>query len=209
MGRVRIADPDVANTTDLHRQILFTEDDVTQERPKVLAARQRLGSANSECEIESMAVGFDAENAEALLDGMDLVVDCTDDFETRMLINEACLELATPWVHGACAATAGIVIPFAGRDAACYRCVVDHIPEPGVVPTTEETGILGPAAGATGSIQAAEAIKLLVDPGLVRQRIIYFDSLSNTYQTIDSKRKPDCPACAGRRYEFFLPPAGS
>ena len=203
VGMVRICDPDAVSFTDLHRQLLYTGDDASAGRHKVVAARERLTAANSEAEIEAEARMFDPSTAAALIDGIDLIVDCSDNFETRMLINDVCLKHSLPWVHGACVGTSGLVIPFPGGETACYRCIVDHIPDAGTVPTCEDLGILGPVAGMTGSLEAAEALKLLVKPKEVVQRIVYFESLSSTYESIGVHRKPDCPSCVGRSYEYL------
>lgn len=203
VGKLRIVDPDVVSLTDLHRQLLYIEDDVGKTRLKGLVAAERLTAANQETEVEPKAMGFDARSAADLIDGVDLLVDCTDNFETRMLINDVCLKHSMPWIHGACVGTSGIVIPFPGGETACYRCIVKQIPDPGSAPTCEEIGILGPVAGVTGCLEAAEAIKILVAPEHVRQRIIYFESVSYTFECLEAKRKPDCPACVGRDYEFL------
>ncbi len=201
VGLVRIADPDAVSSTDLHRQSLYSEDDVG--RPKPAAAAAHLGDANSTVELEPVERAFDPSSADGLVEGIDLIVDCSDNFETRMLINDACLKYSLPWVHGACVATAGIVIPFPGGESACYRCIVDHIPGPGSAPTNEESGILGPVAGLTGSLEAAEALKMLLRPEAVIQRLVHFDTWTSTFETIEVRRKPDCPACSGRNFEYL------
>ncbi len=203
VGTVRISDPDVVSSTDLHRQLLYTEDDVEKGRPKSVAARKRLGAANSTVVLEAVEERFDTSSVAGLIEGIDLLVDCSDSFETRMLINDVCLKYSIPWIHGACVGTAGIVIPFPGGESACYRCIVDHIPAPGSVPTNEETGILGPVAGMTGSLEAAEAIKMLLRPDAVTQRIVHFDTWLHLYESIEIRRKPGCPVCVGRRFEYL------
>jgi adenylyltransferase/sulfurtransferase len=197
IGTVRIADPDVVSFTDLHRQVLYDEDDAGKGTPKVEAAARHLRAANSGVKIEALRRGFDSSSAAGLIEGVDLLIDCSDNFDARMLINEICLEHSLPWVHGACVGSAGIVIPFPGAEAACYRCIVDHVPAPGSVPTNEEAGILGPVAGITGSLEAAEAVKMLLRPEAVIQRILHFDVWSHLYESIEVTRKPDCPACVG------------
>ena len=206
--RLRIVDPDVVSLTDLHRQLLYIEDDIDRNRLKPVVAAERLTAANQETEVEPKPVEFNARSAVDLIDGIDLLIDCTDNFQTRMLINDVCLKYSKPWIHGACVGTSGIVIPFPGGETACYRCIVKHIPDPGSAPVSEEIGILGPVAGVAGCLEAAEAIKLLVDPERVRQRIIYYESVSYTYECLEARRKADCPACVGRNYEFLTGPPG-
>jgi len=201
VGTVRISDPDVVGFTDLHRQLLFEENDAEKGRPKADSAAGHLLAANSTVKIDALKERFDFSSAAGLIDGVDLLIDCSDNFDTRMLINEVCLQHSMPWIHGACVGSTGIVIPFPGGDTACYRCIVDHIPAPGSVPTNEEAGILGPVAGITGSLEAAEAVKMLLKPEAVTQRIVHFDTWSYLFETIEVERKPDCPTCAGRRFE--------
>jgi adenylyltransferase/sulfurtransferase len=203
IGKIRIVDPDVVGMTDLHRQLLFTEKDVDDERPKVEVVAERLNQANSEVALEPVMETYKPENAESLAAGVDLIMDCSDNFETRMLLNEVCTRLSKPWVHGACVGTAGIIIPFPLCRTACYRCIVDHIPKPAAVPTCEGAGILGPLAGAVGCIEAAEGIKVLVNPEGSRQRLIYIDATSGEYETIEVRKRDDCPVCGSGVYEFL------
>lgn len=202
LGKILLVDRDVVSLTDLHRQVLFEEADLDRLSLKVNSAKDALFRGNHETEVEAIPAEFGPGNAGALAERVDLVVDCSDNFETRMLINDASLRYSTPWVHGACMGTSGIVIPFPIDSKACYRCVVDHIPG-GSTPPGIARGILGPVAGMTGSLEAAEAIKMLVVPDEVRTRIIYFDALSYTYETITVRRKENCPACVGGRYDFL------
>jgi adenylyltransferase/sulfurtransferase len=206
VGTVRISDPDTVSATDLHRQLLFTEDDAEKGSPKAEVAARRLGAANSTVKIEAVKARLDSSTAAGLIEGVDLIVDCSDNFDTRMLINEVCLERSVPWIHGACVGSSGIVIPFPGGEGACYRCIVDHIPAPGSVPTNEEAGILGPVAGMTGSLEAAEAVQMLLRPEAVTQRIVHFDTWLHLFESIEVERKPNCPACVGRTFEYLHGP---
>jgi molybdopterin/thiamine biosynthesis adenylyltransferase len=207
LGRIVLLDRDVVSLTDLHRQVLYDEADLEHLAIKVDRARAVLSRANRETEIEAVPEEFSPANAGALTERADLVVDCSDNFETRMLINDACLKYSTPWVHGACAGTSGIVIPFPEAAGVCYRCVVDHIPAGAA--SGSASGILGPVAGMTGALEAAEAIKMLVAPREARTIIIYFDALSYTYESIKVRGRQDCPACVGGRYDFLeAAPAG-
>ena len=202
LGKITIVDGDIVSLSDLHRQILYEETDLHPLSMKVNSAGTALSRANHETEIQAIPTVLGPDNAATLAGRADVVVDCSDNFETRMLINDVCLKHSTPWVHGACTGTSGIVIPFPTDAAACYRCIVDHIPI-SAVPPCEAPGILGPVAGMTGSLEAAEALKMLVAPDDVRTRIIHFDVLSYTYETISVRRREDCPACVGGRYDFL------
>ena len=203
LGKIRIVDPDTIDTTDLHRQVLFSEKDLEARGRKAEVAARRLREANSEVEIEPVVGEFSPETAESLVAGIDLIIDCSDNFETRMLINEVCTKLSKAWVHGACAGTAGIVAPFPVGGIACYRCIVDHVPKGGARTTCEDVGILGPLAGAVGCIEAAEAITMLVDPHTFKQRLIYIEVLSHTYETIEVRKRSGCPVCVCGVHEFL------
>jgi adenylyltransferase/sulfurtransferase len=203
VGRLRIIDRDVVGITDLHRQILFDETDVAEVRLKTQVAAERLGEANSSVEVEPVFAELSPANAESLTGDADLVVDCTDNFETRMLLNDVCTRNSRPWIHAACMGTAGIVIPFPPAAAACYRCIVDHIPGAGPGQATSNPAILGPVAGAVGAIEAIEAIKMIVSPMHVCQKVIYFDSMSCTWETIEVKPKADCPVCGKGLYSYL------
>jgi molybdopterin/thiamine biosynthesis adenylyltransferase len=203
VGRIRIVDPDVVGTTDLHRQVLFVEKDLDGQRPKAEVAAERLRQANSEVEVEAIVGEFNPRTAEPLVAEADLIMDCSDNFETRMLLNEVCTKLSKAWVHGACVGTAGIVVPFPADGIACYRCIVDHVPGPGAQTTCVEAGILGPLAGAVGCLEAAEGMTMLVNPAAVRQCLIYIEVLSHTYRAIEVRKRSDCPVCGRRLYEYL------
>lgn len=205
LGRVLVVDPDIVSLTDLHRQILYGEVDAEHLTSKACTAADALRSSNREACVEAMQVRFTPENGSSLIAGFDLLLDCTDNFETRMLINDVCLKCGVDWVHGACTGTAGMVIPFPAAGGVCYRCIVDHIPS-GTAGGQAAQAIFGPAAGIVGCLEAAEAIKMLIAPESVRPRIVFFDLLSDTHETIGVGRKKDCPACVGGTYEYLERP---
>jgi molybdopterin/thiamine biosynthesis adenylyltransferase len=203
VGKLRIVDGDVVEISDLHRQILFDDGDVADLRPKARAAAERLEQANPEVWIEPVVTDFSPENAEELAGDVDLIVDCSDNFETRLLLNEVCTKLSKPWIHGACISELGIVVPFPSSGSACYRCIVDHVPIPESVPSCREVGILGPVAGIVGSIEAAEAVKLIVNPSRSRQVIMFIDMLSYRFKALSPKRRLDCPVCSHGVYDYL------
>ncbi len=202
VGRMRLVDADVVSLTDLHRQIHYYEEDTGGLHLKVVIAARRLRACNAEVEIEPIAAEFNPASATELIDGVDLVLDCSDNFATRMLINEVAVKYNLPWIHGACFSTSGMVIPFPDRDKACYRCVVgdafarfaaQHEPLP----------ILGPVAGVVGCLEAMEAIKLLVDPDPVDQRMIHFDGARNIWETVEVSKHAGCLTCGKGIFEFL------
>jgi molybdopterin/thiamine biosynthesis adenylyltransferase len=201
VGRLRIVDRDVVGLTDIHRQILFDKADADEVNLKATIASERLTRANPEVSVEPVLTEFRPENADTLVADVDLLVDCSDNFQARMLINEVCLKHSKPWIHAACTDTTGMVIPFPVGSPACYACIVDHIPTG--YPTCEDVGILGPVAAAVGCIEAAETIRLILGSGPSEQRIILFDILSDTWETVRTRGKPGCQVCKGRTYRYL------
>jgi molybdopterin/thiamine biosynthesis adenylyltransferase len=205
IGKMTLVDPDVVSLTDLHRQILYDEADVEHLTGKVEAAGRVLRESNHEVGIETVQAELTPGNAERVAAGKDLIIDCSDNFRTRLLINDVCLKHSTDWVHGAATGAAGIVIPFPAGGDGCYRCVVDRVPVAGTG-GRGQPGVFGPAAGAVGCFEAAEAMRMLIAPTSVESRIIFFDIISNTYETIRMHRKKGCKACEGGIFEALEGP---
>jgi adenylyltransferase/sulfurtransferase len=203
VGSLTLIDRDIVDRSDLHRQILYDRIDVAEARPKAHAAAARLARAAPGVKIRPVATELTSGNADSLVSDVDLVVDCTDNFEARMLINDLCLKNAKAWVHAACISSMGIVVPFPVSAPACYRCIVDRIPKARSPQSCRELGILGPLAGMVGCLEAAEAVKMLIDTDLVRQQLIYIDALAYTYETIEVKGRRDCPACKLGVYDYL------
>jgi molybdopterin/thiamine biosynthesis adenylyltransferase len=204
LGKIVLVDPDVVSLTDLHRQILYDEADTEHLAAKVDAAGDALRRSNSGIDVEIVHARFGPGNAAELVGSVDLVVDCSDNFETRMVINDACLAYRVDWVHGACTGTSGLVIPFPSGGTVCYRCVVDHVPtrlKPGAAPTA----VFGPAAGMVGCLEASTAIKMLIAPESVHAGIVFFDMASGTYEAINVRHRKGCPACEQGRREVTAP----
>lgn len=202
IGRLRLVDRDVVSLTDLHRQIHYTEEDLQGLHLKVAVAERRLRASNSEVEVEPVAAELNPSNVTDLANGIDLILDCSDNFATRMLINEVAVKYRIPWIHGACLSSSGMVIPFADPTDGCYRCVVGDVLERFNQPE-EPLPILGPTAGAVGSIQALEAIKLLVNPDLSAKRMIHFDGATMVWETVEVTRRADCPVCSKRNFDLL------
>ena len=160
VGELLLVDRDVLEASNLHRQALFTEADVAEGLPKSVAAAAHLRAVDSSCRIEARVEDLDGSNALGLLRGADVVIDGTDNFEARHVLNEACLDLAFPWVHAAClgaTAVAWAIMP----GSACFACAVADAPAPGEVQTCETAGVLGPAVHLAAAVQVAEALKIL------------------------------------------------
>ncbi len=160
VGRLRLVDPDRVALDNLHRQMLYDEVDAAQAALKAQAAARHLGGINSEISFEAVTEAFQASNGRALLQGADLVLDCLDRPEPRLLLNDLCLELGLPWVHAGVAAAQGQVLVLRPGRTPCLRC---WLPSPGrPALTSQRDGILGPAAALLASLQAGEALKLLL-----------------------------------------------
>ena len=203
VGLLRIADRDVVELTNLQRQVLFDERDVAEHTPKAVAAARRLKEINSEVRVESLICDVHAGNIEDFVDG-DLIIDGTDNVETRYLVNDISVKHGLPWVYGACVGTEGRCMAVCPPGDACLRCVFPEPPSAAELPTCDTSGVLGPAAGLVASLQVTTAIRLLVGQHRA-QELVTVDVWRNRFRTIslaDAKR-PDCPCCGQRRFEFL------
>jgi adenylyltransferase/sulfurtransferase len=204
VGSIRICDRDFVELDNLQRQVLFDEEDVRQNLPKAVAAAQKIARINSGVKVDSQVVDVTWANIENLIADADLVLDGTDNFETRFLINDACVKHGKQWVYGGCVGGNGMVLTVIPEQTACFACVVPDLPAPGSAPTCDTAGVLGPAVGVVASLQAAEALKLLsgarnaVLPGLLT-----VDTWANVYQAFGVKRLPDCPTCVRKQFRFL------
>jgi adenylyltransferase/sulfurtransferase len=205
VGVLRIVDRDVVELTNLQRQVLFDESDAREGLPKAVAAARRLARINSDVSIEPHVADVDGENIETLVDAARLIIDGTDNVETRYLINEASVKRAIPWVYGACVGTEGRVLAIRSNGGPCLRCIFPTPPQPDELPTCDTAGVLGPAAAVVGALQAATAIKLLVGAGDGIAEMISLDLWSSRVKTINTAgaKRADCPTCGRRRFEFL------
>ncbi|MCT8356272.1 molybdopterin-synthase adenylyltransferase MoeB [Xanthomonas citri pv. anacardii] len=199
VGHLRIADDDVVDRSNLQRQILHTEDSVGTA--KVDSAARRIAALNPRVDIEAVQTRVTADNVEALLQDVDVVVDGADNFPARYLLNDACVKLAKPLVYGAVQQFEGQVSVFdAGRHrghAPCYRCLFPEPPPPEFAPSCAEAGVLGVLPGVIGLLQATEAIKLLLGIGAgLTGRLLSFDALAMRFRDIRLPPDPHCPVCA-------------
>jgi adenylyltransferase/sulfurtransferase len=193
-GRLGIVDDDDVELSNLHRQHLhFTPDIGT---PKAHSAASKLRFLNPGVVVEPYQVRLDAANAAALIEGHDLVVDCSDSFETRYAVNAACCAAGVPLVEGGVIGTSGLVMAIRPGEGACYRCAFPDPPPPGAAPSCAEAGVLGPAAGVIGSLQALEAIKLLTGVGEpLTGAFLQIDLATHAFLRVSVSRRDDCPDC--------------
>jgi sulfur-carrier protein adenylyltransferase/sulfurtransferase len=193
VGKVGLIDPDIVDLSNLHRQPLYASRDVG--RPKVMAARERLVEMNPDVEIEAMHAELVRENAERIVSDYDLVCDGTDRFEARYAVNDACVAKRKVNVYASVYRFQGQVTVFV-PGGPCYRCLFPQAPEPGSAPTCAEIGVMGSLTGLIGSLQASEALKILLGAGdpLVGRLLIY-DGLAGTTETIRYDKDRNCPKC--------------
>jgi molybdopterin/thiamine biosynthesis adenylyltransferase len=194
VGRIGVVDGDWVELSNLQRQFLHYTPDI--DRQKAESAAQKLGVLNTEITVEPYPVEVDGDNATAIVLGADVVLDCTDTFEARYLINEACCAERIPLVEAGALGFGGMVFAIRPGETACYRCAFPTAPTD--QPRCSDLGIMGPVAGVIGSIQALEALKLLTGigdpPG---DRILQFDGLTLQQTLVRTSRRPDCTACGG------------
>lgn len=199
VGSLRLVDADVVERSNLQRQILHA--DARIGRPKVESAAMAIAALNPRTRIEALPERLDADNVERLLEGIDVVVDGSDNFPTRYLLNDACVRLGRPLVYGAVQRFEGQVSVFdAGRrrgQAPCYRCLYPQPPAPGAVPSCSEAGVLGVLPGVIGMLQAAETVKLVLGLGeSLAGRLLQFDARTMRFHELRITPDPDCPVCA-------------
>lgn len=213
VGRLALIDDQQVELSNLNRQILFEECDVG--RPKVEAAAGRLLLLDPDVQIESRHENIRASNVAALFADYDVVVDGTDSFETKFLLNDAAILSRKPLVHGAVLQWTGQVLTVL-EGGPCLRCLFRDPPDPGVIQTCEEAGVIGAATGVIGSVQAEEVLKILLNIGEpLRGRIFQHDGLKGEARVIPFPRDPDCPVCSPEaritdlgRYEEQVSPRG-
>jgi adenylyltransferase/sulfurtransferase len=194
VGHLGIVDFDVVDFTNLQRQVTFSTTDVG--RPKIEAAKERLSAMNPVIEITTHETRLTSENALDLFKDYDIIVDGTDNFPTRYLVNDACVLLGKRNVYGSIFRFEGQVSIFGAPDGPCYRCLYPEPPPPGLVPSCAEGGVLGVLPGIVGSLQAIETIKLILGAGdSLVGRLMLFDALGMKFRELKLKRNPDCPLC--------------
>lgn len=194
VGRIGLVDFDKVDFTNLQRQIMFGTSDVG--RPKIDAAGERLGNLNPDIQIDRHETALTSENALDILRDYDVVVDGTDNFPTRYLVNDACVLLGKPNVYGSIFRFEGQASIFGAPGGPCYRCLYPEPPPPGLVPSCAEGGVLGVLPGIIGAIQAMETLKLILGKGEpLIGRLLLFDALGMKFRELKLRRNPECPVC--------------
>jgi len=211
VGTITIVDRDVVEPTNLQRQMLFDEQDAAEGLPKAEAAKRRLARINSQVRVHAVVADFTHRVAEKLLldasrGKPDVIIDGTDNLETRYLLNDLSVKHARPYLYAGAVGAAGMSTTFTPPEGACLRCVFDELPAPGTIATCETAGVLGPAVTIVASCQAADAIKLLSGLGeKLSPTLLDFDLWTNRRRRVDlsEARRPDCVCCGARKFEFL------
>lgn len=197
-----LVDRDVVEEHNLHRVSLFTPKDLG--RPKAEALAEKLLAIDPAAKIEARVAHLAGDLAEELVPTVDLVVDGLDNLETRYVVNDACVKHEKPWIYTAVLATYGMLMPIWPGRGPCLRCLFPNPPAPGSIPTCAEAGILGPVPRALAALQAAAAIRLLLEgPGAPLGTLVYMDLWNLRTQTVEVKRNPACPTCVDRAFSFL------
>ncbi len=204
VGKIRIIDRDFVEPSNLQRQTLFDEADALAALPKAVAAERKLRSINSGVSVEGLVADLSQRNAADLLAGFDLILDGTDNFETRFLINDFAVQNAKPWIYAAAVASYGLTMTIRPGTTACLACVMET-QQQGLEETCDTIGVLGPVVNLIASLEVAEAMKLLAGrPEALHGRLISCDIWSGHFQSVRIARNPDCRACARREFTYLL-----
>ncbi len=203
IGHLIIADRDYIELNNLQRQILFDEDDIARHVPKAIAAADRLRRINSDIKIEALVEDINADSIESLVRETDLILDATDNFETRYLINDVCIKYQRPWIYSGVIAAYGVSMNILPGDTACLRCAFPEMPMPGTTPTCDTAGVLNGIVGAISGLASTEALKILLKSEKISRAMTWIDLWENTFDRIELPRQTDCPACGLHRYEFW------
>jgi len=205
VGFIRIVDRDFVEFSNLQRQTLFSESDALEKLPKAIAAKNRLAEINSEIEIEAVVADVNFSNIETLIEDCDLVLDGTDNFQTRYLINDACVKNNISWIYGAAVSSYGVTMTIQPNQTPCLRCIFEEMPNAGTSPTCDTSGVIQPIINSISAVQTTEALKILTGN---------FDALHNSLMQIDvwqndwrkiklGAPNADCQTCARKNFEFL------
>jgi molybdopterin/thiamine biosynthesis adenylyltransferase len=205
VGHLVVVDRDFVELSNLQRQLLYDEADAAAGTPKAVAAAQAVGRINAGVEVEAVVADVTPDNVEALVARADVVIDGTDNLETRYLLNDACVKAGIPWVYGGAVGSTGMSMTILPGETACFRCLFPTPPPPGSMETCDTAGVLGSSVVTVAAMQWTEAVKLLVgDREHLNLGLTAFDMWTNDHLQAESvARRPDCPCCGERRFEYL------
>ena len=202
VGKVRIIDRDFIEYHNLQRQVLFDEDDIRDQLPKAVAAERHLKKVNSSVEIEGIVADVNGTNIERFVRDADVILDGLDNFETRLLINDVSLKHKIPWVYGGAISSLGTTMTIVPQQTPCFRCVSPNPAGRGITLTCDTAGVISPAPFIVGSLQTAEALKILVGAEEINRQLLVIDVWKGSFHYFKIRPSKDCPACQGK-YEFL------
>lgn len=203
VGTLVIVDRDFVELNNLQRQVLFDEQDVARGLPKAIAAAEKLRQINSSIRVEGIVTDVTPDNIEDLIKGASLVLDGTDNFEARFLINDACVKHNIAWIYEGAVASYGMTMTIVPQETACLRCLFNQPPTPGTLATCDTAGVIAPIIGVMSSIASAEAIKFLAGTGKRNTGLIHVDVWENNFESFNVARRTDCPACVQGNFEYL------
>ena len=207
IGHLRLVDRDFVEPSNLQRQTMFTEGDAEKRLPKAIAAANHLHAINSEIDIDPQVADVNHSNIEQLINGCDLVLDGTDNFATRYLINDACVKQETNWIYGAAVGSYGVTMTIRPHQTACLRCVFEEAPPAASAPTCDTAGVIMPIVNIVSAVQVAEAFKLLTgNTDELHGSLMQFDVWQNEWRKMKlSPPHSDCPTCGLGQFETLSP----
>jgi adenylyltransferase/sulfurtransferase len=210
VGHLRIVDRDFVEASNLQRQMMFTEQDARERMPKAVACINHLAEINSEIKTEAEIADVNYSNVERLIDGCDVVIDGTDNFATRYLINDACVKHGINWVYGAAVGSYGVTMTVRPRLSPCLRCIFEEAPPAASAPTCDTAGVIMPIISIVAAVQTSEALKLLTgQTEALHRSLMQFDVWRNEWRQIKlNEPTPDCQTCGLGRYEMLEAEAG-
>lgn len=205
VGRIRIVDRDFVEPSNLQRQTLFDESDAREALPKAIAAERKLRAINSSVNVEGVVADINPRNAEKLLKDFDVILDGTDNFETRFLINDFAIKSGKPWIYAAAVASYGLTMTVQPNETACLACLLDGADGvTGLEDTCDTVGVVGPIVNLVASLQVAEAMKLLSgNHEALHRRLISSDVWTGHFQSVHIERNPDCRCCSRRDFSYL------
>lgn len=205
VGRLRIVDRDFVEYTNLQRQTLFNEEDARQRTPKAAAAKNRIAEINSEIEVEAIVADVNNSNIESFVKDCDIVIDGTDNFQVRYLLNDACVKHKKTWIYGAAVSSYGTTMTIIPGETPCLRCIFEEMPDAGSSPTCDTAGVIMPIISSISATQVSEAIKLLVgDADSLHRSLVQIDVWQNDWRKIKlAGPNEDCRCCGQRVYEYL------
>ena len=205
VGFLRVVDRDFVEYTNLQRQTLFSEKDAQERLPKAIAAKKRLAEINSEIEVEAIVTDVNHSNIESLIKDCDLVLDGTDNFQTRYLINDACVKHEKIWIYGAAVSSYGTTMTIIPNETPCLRCIFEEMPGAGSAPTCDTAGVIQPIISSISAIQTTEALKILVGKiDKLHKSLVQVDIWQNDWRKIKlAEPNEDCKTCGQRIFEFL------